>query len=180
MPHSRATEHTSRIMTTMDTSTTHINMHKLLEYFAGPDQFNMDDAVAFAYTAEGGVRELCRDKDVYGALRAAAFAPLLPGEDGVGCATTGWAAPLSKDGEPEGQPSEHPKRRRCQLVAVTDRELKGASIVTFEGEDAETFLSSDGTGQLTDAMHGAMRIMLMAEIARKKAPTEEAVSSESF
>lgn len=180
MPHLRATEHASRIMTAMDTSTTHINMHKILEHFAGPDRFNMEYAVAFAYTADGGVRELCKDPDVYASLRAAAFAPLLPGEDGVGCVTTGWAAPLSKDGEPDGQPSEHPKRRRCQLVAVTDRELKGASIVTFDDEDAETFLSSDGTGQLTDALHGAMRIMLMAEIARMKVPTQEAEPSEPF
>ena len=180
MPHSRAAEHASRNMTAMDTSTTHINMYKLLEHFAGPDQFDMDNAVAFAYTVEGGVRELCKDADVYAALRAAAFAPLLPGEDGVGCVTTGWASPLSEDGEPEGQPSKHPLRKRRQLVAVTDRELKGASIVRFDDEEAETFLSSDGSGQLTEALHGAMRIMLMVEIARMKGPTQEAAPSEPF
>jgi len=66
--------------------------------------------------------------------------------------TTGWAAPLNADGEAEGAPSKHPKRRRVRLMVTANRESV-ASVLRFEDEPEVTITDlGDATGTLNDAI----------------------------
>lgn len=65
--------------------------------------------------------------------------------------TTGWAAPLSDDGEVEGAPSIHPMRRRVRLSVTVN--LDGvASVLRFEDNDDAVVDAGAATGSLADAV----------------------------
>lgn len=66
--------------------------------------------------------------------------------------TTGWAAPLGDNGEPEGAPSEHPLRRRVRLVITADAD--GVASVLRFADDPSTPITDPGsaTGTLADAV----------------------------
>ena len=68
--------------------------------------------------------------------------------------TTGWAAPLGKDGEVEGLPSQHKDKRRVTLVSALDinaKEIYG-SIIEFKDTDERVFDFNDATGLLANAI----------------------------
>lgn len=68
--------------------------------------------------------------------------------------TTGWAAPLNKDGEVEGMPSNHPERRRVTLVAcvdVNEKKILG-SVLKFDDQEDLIFDEGTATGMLADAL----------------------------
>lgn len=69
--------------------------------------------------------------------------------------THGWAAPLNKDGEVDGAPSSHPKRRRVRLVVTVDVKNNKdiASIMEFS-DDPDNLIYDHGnaTGSLAEAV----------------------------
>ena len=121
------------------------------------DPFDISEAQVFAYDGDGFVRILAEHQDPYRALWAAASETLNLNENGIGIITVGWAAPTC-----DTAPSEHPDRRRVHLITITNRECKDAAILTFhdETENEITFLEG-GTGQLADALHKAMRTIIL-------------------
>lgn len=70
--------------------------------------------------------------------------------------THGWAAPLNADGDIDGAPRNHPKRRRVRLVVsvdVKDRTYPIASTMQFEDEpDDLIFDHGNATGSLAEAV----------------------------
>jgi hypothetical protein len=73
---------------------------------------------------------------------------------GLAVTTSGWAAPLSEDGEVEGMPSRHPERRRVVLAAlVTANEIMSA--MRFADED-EIITDTHGSGSLAVALRSAL------------------------
>jgi hypothetical protein len=138
---------------------THTIRHNV--FAASDDPFEISEAQVFAYTPDGSIRVLVEYHDPYQALWTAAFANLNNGEDGIGIITTGWAAPT---GNTDTAPSEHPDRRRVHLITITSRSLNDAAILTFQdGSKSEITFAEGGTGQLADALHGAMRIITLLE-----------------
>jgi len=73
--------------------------------------------------------------------------------------TTGWAAPMTEDGQPEGQPSRHPERRRVALhVAAT---LEGVvSRIHFEDTGETVDDEGTATGSLAEIVHGTALLVL--------------------
>lgn len=71
--------------------------------------------------------------------------------------THGWAAPLDKDGEIDGRPSAHPKKRRVRLIIAVDLndEYEIGSVVQFS-DDPDELLCDHGnaTGALAEAVAG--------------------------
>lgn len=69
--------------------------------------------------------------------------------------THGWAAPLNKDGEVDGAPSQHPERRRVRLIVAVDvkNNKDMASIMEFS-DDPENLIYDHGnaTGMLAEAV----------------------------
>lgn len=73
--------------------------------------------------------------------------------------TTGWAAPLSEDGEVKGAPSQHPQRRRVRLFVVLDvvnREVTGSALTFEDDSDNPIFDLNEATGSLAEAMNGLL------------------------
>jgi hypothetical protein len=125
------------------------------------EPFDITEAQVFAYTSNASIRVLVEHKDPYQALWAAAFANLNDDEGGIGIITVGWAAPTH---DTDTAPSEHPDRRRVHLITITSRTFQDAAILTFhDGTESEITFAEGGTGQLADALHGAMRIITMLE-----------------
>ena len=74
--------------------------------------------------------------------------------DYVTLRTTGWAAPLGDNGEIEGAPSQHPKRRRvCLFVSVdiANKEVMGSSL-KFDDDEEVIYDFNTATGSLANAM----------------------------
>lgn len=69
--------------------------------------------------------------------------------------TSGWAAPLGKNGEVEGRPSEHPQRFRCAVRMCLELDNGGLmSRVHLFKEDTEEVADDYGnaSGALADAL----------------------------
>ena len=130
------------------------------QIFANVDEpFDITEAQVFAYTSKASIRVLVENNDPYQALWAAAFATLNDDEVGIGIITVGWAAPTC---DTDTAPSEHPDRRRVHLITITNRDYEDAAILTFhDGTESEITFAEGGTGQLADALHGAMRIITL-------------------
>jgi hypothetical protein len=130
----------------------------------GDDPFLMESAVVFAFTNDGQFRVLASTKDVYEGLEATADKSLNQWELGIGVITTGWAAPLGANGQPEGAPSEHPLRRRVRLVSCVNKAQKMASSIRFadEPDDLVTDLG-EATGSLAQALVNALTFMVARE-----------------
>ncbi len=125
------------------------------------EPFDITEAQVFAYTPNASVRVLVEHNDPYQALWIAAFANLKDDEIGIGIITVGWAAPTSNT---DIAPSEHPERRRVHLITITSRSFEDAAVLTFhDGTESEVTFAEGGTGQLADALHGAMQIITMLE-----------------
>ena len=125
------------------------------------EPFGITEAQVFAYTSNASIRVLVEHNDPYQALWAAAFANLKDDEDGIGIITVGWAAPTH---DTNTAPSEQPDRRRVHLITITSRSFQDAAILTFhDGTESEITFAEGGTGQLADALHGAMQIITMLE-----------------
>ena len=125
------------------------------------EPFDITEAQVFAYNSNASIRVLVEHNDPYQALWAAAFTNLKDDEDGIGIITVGWAAPTC---DTDTAPSEHPDRRRVHLITITSRSFQDAAILTFhDGTESEITFAEGGTGQLADALHGAMRIITMLE-----------------
>ena len=108
----------------------------------------MSNAILYGVTEDGSYFELGRASDVYELLDRE-----YPYNDIVGLAvhTTGWAAPLNKDGGVDGQPSKHPERRRVALATVLTAEGM-YSALSFADNPDEIITDENGSGQLSDAL----------------------------
>lgn len=129
--------------------------------------FSMDGARLYGITFDGGSCEamwaafdvrfrlsfLAQHPDVYELLEAPSSA-LGKMFDAAAIVTTGWAAPLGPDGEPEGPPSEHEMRRRVRLVVVV-ADPGAASVLRFEdspGDDDVVVDAGSASGALASAI----------------------------
>jgi len=138
---------------------THIIRNNVFNTQADP--FDISKAQVFAYDSEGCLRILAENQDPDEALLTAADEPLNTNENGIGIITVGWAVPTC---DTDTAPSEHPDRRRVHLISITNRGHKNAAIITFHDETkSEITIAEDGTGQLTEGLQFAMRIITMFE-----------------
>lgn len=132
----------------------------------GDEGFRMEQAVLFAYCAEG-FRVLATAGDIYEGLASLPFHETLNAyEEGIGIITTGWASPIPPDCY-EGDaiaPSEHPLRRRVRLSSCVTREGKMGSAMAFQA-DPDDLVTDEGeaTGSLAQALH----IALLSLIAKQ-------------
>jgi hypothetical protein len=77
-----------------------------------------------------------------------------PSVKGLAVVTTGWAAPLSPNGEVEGAPSEHALRRRVRLISYVSHEAT-CSALSFEDDDEVVYDEGSAVGSLADALADA-------------------------
>ena len=122
--------------------------------------FSMDGARLYGVTLDGATYDarfrlsfLAQHPDVYELLEAPSSA-LGKMFDAAAIVTTGWAAPLGPDGEPEGPPSEHEMRRRVRLVVVV-ADPGAASVLRFEDspEDDDVVVDAgSASGALASAI----------------------------
>jgi hypothetical protein len=108
----------------------------------------MSNAVLYGVTEDGSNFELGRAPDLYDLLDNTYSSK---GVVGLAVHTTGWAAPLNKEGGVDGQPSKHPERRRVALVTVMTTEGMGSAL-SFADDPDEIITDDSGTGQLSDAL----------------------------
>lgn len=131
----------------------------------GDEGFRMEQAVLFAYCAEG-FRVLATAEDIYEGLASLPFSETLNAyEEGIGIITTGWASPLNADGSaPDCAPSQHHARKRVRLSSCVTREGKMGSAMAFQ-HDPDDLVTDEGeaTGSLAEALH----ITLLRLIAKQ-------------
>ena len=113
--------------------------------------FEMDAPVLRQYFGGGFcVDFLSFSGDVYEVLSEFGSLGAIPELEGFTLLTTGWAAPMNEDGEPEGAPSQHAHRRRVSLtVAVTPGGATGHRLVFADDPD-------NPITELDDAPRGAL------------------------
>lgn len=120
---------------------------------------NIDSAKAYGiYKDEAGQMEsrlIKHDPDIYDLLQDMYEDKSYSGYEYISLYTTGWAAPLDKNGEIDEAPSQHPKRRRVTLVICADVNAKAilGSVVDFEDHpDERVYDFNQATGSLADAL----------------------------
>lgn len=129
----------------------------------GDEAFQMEQAVLFAYCAEG-FRVLATAGDIYEGLFLLPFQQTLNAyEEGIGILTTGWAAPMAENGEQEVAPSQHTARQRVRLASVVTRDGSMGSAMAF-AENPDNLVTDEGKaeGALAEALHDAL-ISLIAK-----------------
>ena len=115
------------------------------------------NAKAYGITNNGGNMDsilVANSPDVYDLLEYVDADKLQSNYNYFSVLTTGWAAPLGKNGEVEGAPSEHKDRRRVTLVigiSIDDKELIGSAL-KFDDDDEIIFDFGDATGSLANAI----------------------------
>ena len=111
--------------------------------------FTANNASLWGVTATGETISLGYAPDIYDLLETAeTTVPLV----GLLIHTTGWAAPLNNEGEPDGKPSQHPERRRVSLCAGVSLGQM-FSVMRFQ-DTPEDAVEDEGnaTGSLADAL----------------------------
>lgn len=97
---------------------------------------------------------IAEDPDVYELIESLSEDKTYLYNNFIAIRTVGWAAPLNDNGEVDGFPSQHPKRRRVTLLSTIDvinKKVVG-STVSFE-DDGELIHDYDtATGSLADAI----------------------------
>ncbi len=113
------------------------------------------DSTAFAQDDDASFRLsfLAEHPDVYELLETSSSS-LGRMFDAAAVVTTGWAAPLGENGEVEGAPSQHAKRRRVRLTVVVSNQGV-ASVIRF-ADQPDDIITDPGlaTGSLADAING--------------------------
>jgi hypothetical protein len=115
------------------------------------------NAKAYGITNNGGNMDsilVANSPDVYDLLEYVDADKLQSNYNYFSVLTTGWAAPLGKNGEVEGAPSKHKDRRRVTLVigiSIDDKELIGSAL-KFDDDDEIIFDFGDATGSLANAI----------------------------
>lgn len=120
---------------------------------------NIDNAKAYGiYKDEAGQMEsrlIKHQPDIYDLLQDMYKDKSYSGYEYISLFTTGWAAPLNKDGDVDEAPSKHPQRRRVTLVICADVNAKSiiGSVLEFEDEpDEKVYDFNQATGSLADAL----------------------------
>jgi hypothetical protein len=114
-----------------------------VQFVSGPSALEGD--------ARASVCRVAEHPDVYRllSLPSSALARMF---QAAALVTTGWAAPLSTDGEVDGPPSEHALRRRVRLVVIVCDEGV-ASVVRFADDPDDTITDpGSATGALAEAI----------------------------
>lgn len=95
------------------------------------------------------------DVDVYDLIKGLSLDRIYSNYLYLSLVTTGWAAPISKDEEFQGKPSEHEDRRRVTLVSALDVNAKKiyGSVIEFEDSDERVFDFNEATGYLAIAIN---------------------------
>ncbi len=121
------------------------------------DSFEMPGARLYGVNTSGRPVDepnlcfLAQHPDVYELLDAPSSS-LARMFDAAAIVTTGWAAPLSADGNLEGAPSTHEQRRRVRLVVLVADNGCG-SVLRFADTPEETVTDPGAaTGSLADAI----------------------------
>lgn len=133
---------------------------KLHYEFLGDDGFRLlksqlygvivsDEGVNFTLVNE--------NSDVYDLLNDPSNKAMNGAFDFVTVVTTGWAAPLNENGEPDGAPSHHPERRRVRLSIVANRDFI-ANVLRFQDEPDDTVVDlGEAQGTLAEAIADFLR-----------------------
>ena len=114
-----------------------------VQLVSGPSKFDSEMRASVCRVAE--------HPDVYRllSLPSSALARMF---QAAALVTTGWAAPLSTEGDVDGPPSEHALRRRVRLVVIVCDEGV-ASVVRFADDPDETITDpGSATGALAEAI----------------------------
>lgn len=96
------------------------------------------------------------DGDVYGLITDVAMDMAHANYNYAVLKTTGWAAPLDENGNVNGAPSAHPKRRRVRLFVIADIDNNNVvgSALTFEDDPSNPIFDlNEATGSLAEAMN---------------------------
>lgn len=98
-------------------------------------------------------KEIGRSPDIYELIDEINLDKKQSGYEFVALLTTGWAAPLGKNGEVEGAPSQHKDRRRVTLMSLLNMKNKElASMLKFDDEDEPVYDFGNATGSLNEAI----------------------------
>lgn len=125
-------------------------LHKVLTATA-TTPFELDGARVYG-VENGETFLLATHPDIYELLEDDETREEAKSYSHVAVVTSGWAAPLNAQGEVEGAPSQHPKRRRVRLVVTANKE-DVSSVLRFS-DDPENVITDPGqaTGSLADAI----------------------------
>lgn len=100
--------------------------------------------------------EIMKGEDIYELLDGLSQVFSSPesrdGVTGLIVSTTGWAAPIPKDGSEIGAPSEHPDRKRVRLVICALANGEMGSAMRLEGEEEIMVDLGEAVGPLADAV----------------------------
>ena len=111
------------------------------------------------------VERIAEHGDLYEMLEEPSTDIKVSAFDGFGVLTSGWAAPLPKDGDDfEGPPSQHPEKVRVRLFSYCDSEGAVHSSIKF-GDGRETVYDEN---QARGSMRDAIVDLHQASIAFKK------------
>ena len=128
------------------------NIHSLLDF-----DKSSETAVAYGITKVNDNLEfkiIGENQDIYELIYNLTLDKTHTNSNYVTLKTTGWAAPLNEDGEVDGAPSEHPKRRRVRLfvsVDVDNKNVVGSSL-KFDDDEEVIYDFNTATGSLAEAM----------------------------
>jgi hypothetical protein len=140
-----------------------ISIDQALRALTSSDPYGLDDATVFTVT-KGRVGILLRTDDIYEGLIKAPVRLFTTQRKFCyyGIETCGWGAPLV-NGECESAPSDHPDRRSCRVITVTDRNGIMESMLTFlDAPDEPVFDSGSTSGTLVKALQISLAYAIIA------------------
>lgn len=128
---------------------------RVFDLLIRPDDGDFVDntfALVYAHTDQG-IKNLGHNGDVYRLLENLVIPK---GTEGLSIVTTGFAAPLDKNGRADGAPSKHPERRRVRLIISVTQDDTG-SVLEFADNLEVIEDEGDATGSLSDALIDAWK-----------------------
>lgn len=113
-------------------------------------EYDLPKSQLWGIKNDGQTYLISQDRDVYDLLRNSMIYDTSECI-GVIVHTTGWAAPLNKEGDIDAPPSEHLERRRIALAACVTHQSVGSALYFIDTQ--ETILDpGSATGSLAEAL----------------------------
>jgi len=142
----------TKLIETVATSSEGIIHTQKLGFSIGEAQLLAIECLSDNNASVQDITTVSSNRDVYDLLEGDDVAQVLDTHSYLGVITCGWAAPITKNKEPDEAPSKHPDRRRVRLMLVANRS-EVFSVLRFEDKPDEV-ITDDGkaTGSLADAL----------------------------